>query len=197
MKRVIINLMETKKEIDNLDNLLQSLNDYPVYSEVCNLFNEKYFLKTLSKVDNFGNGYTGIFLIEVKDNTLYVDNKDFCQLLNTANICSKLDLMHLLPKEDRKIIIGVNSLLYNLLNEKEIRTATKVYKVNLNNNKIKKIYNSNKAEIKNYKYEHKENQGHIYNKSSKQWKVRGHYRNVKGTLYWVNSYEKSFINEII
>ena len=61
---------------------------------------------------------------------------------------------------------------------------------------MKQIYNPNKVEIKHYKYEHKENQGHIYNKSDKQWRVRGHYRNIKGTLYWVNEYEKSFISNI-
>ena len=43
-----------------------------------------------------------------------------------------------------------------------------------------------------YVYVKKENQGHSYQRSDKQWKVRGHYRNVRGTLCWVHGYEKQF-----
>lgn len=196
MKRVIINLMETQKDIDNLTHLTKVMSCFPKYSEVFNLFNEKYYLKTLSNKDSFGDGYTSIFLIEIKNDKLYVDNEEYDILFERAIMCSNLGIINLLSKKERKIFIGINSLLYNLLNEKEIRTAKKVYKVNLNNNKMKQIYNPNKVEIKHYKYEHKENQGHIYNKSDKQWRVRGHYRNIKGTLYWVNEYEKSFISNI-
>lgn len=190
MKRVIINLIENQNDINQLTELMSNV---PEYDEVCNLFNEKYYLKTISTTDNFGSGYTGIFLIEIKNGKLYVDNKDYNEILNKAILCDKFGVIALLSMHERKIIIGINSLIYNLLNKKEIRTAKQIYKINLENNKMKQIYNSNKVKIKNYKYEKKEYQGHSYNRSQKQWKVRGHYRNVKGTLYWVNSYDKQFI----
>lgn len=190
MKRVIINLIENQNDINQLTELMLNV---PEYDEVCNLFNEKYYLKTISTTDNFGSGYTGIFLIEIKNGKLYVDNECYNKILNKAILCNKFGVIQLLSRQERKIIIGINSLIYNLLNKKEIRTAKQFYKINLENNKMKQIYNSNKVKIKNYKYEKKEYQGHSYNRSQKQWKVRGHYRNVKGTLYWVNSYDKQFI----
>ena len=189
MKRVIINLIETQNEIQHLMEIMKVV---PEFEEVCNLFNEKYYLKTISNKNSFGNGLSGIFLIEVKDNTLYIDNENFSEVFRQLGLLNAYHLTELIPRKYKKYFMAITSLIYHLLNEKNIRTTDKVYKIRLNNHKIKKV-NSNKVILKNYKYEKKENQGHIYNRSDKQWKVRGHYRNVRGTLYWVNSYDKQFI----
>ena len=186
MKRVIIDLIEDKQDLDNLAKLMV---ETPRYSEVCNLFNERYFLKTVSKEDRFGSGYTGIFLIEIKDEDLYVDGNKYSTIFKFTEMYNIVGMTKSVPLQYRKIIMAVNSLVYNLMNKKEVRTSDKVYKVNLNSRPSK---NSNKVIIKDYVYAKKENQGHSYQRSDKQWKVRGHYRNVRGTLCWVHGYEKQF-----
>lgn len=191
MKRVIIDLMETQKDVEDFNRVSEQITNSPRYSELCNLFNEKYYLQTLSKKDNFGNGDTGIFLIEVKDNELYIDNNSYTKIYNTVMMFEKLGMVNRISKYERKVLLAITSLIYNLIKEKEIRTSEKTFKINLKNFKTRK--ENNKIMLKDYKYAKKDYQGHTYTKSDKQWKVRGHYRRIHDTLCWIDSYEKSFI----
>lgn len=49
MKRVIIDLIETQKDVEDFNRVSEQITNSPRYSELCNLFNEKYYPKIISK----------------------------------------------------------------------------------------------------------------------------------------------------
>lgn len=182
MKRVKVKLLDrndiSDNELDDVLNFIFKNNDL----NYLNLFNEKYMVEIgiTTKDKTF-------VLVDIIDDIVYVEGykpSDVIAMVEKAmNENTTLN--------ERKAYVTVICLTLSMIQEKVIRTSDREIKINLNYRPCK---NTNKyVEIKNYKYEKKEYQGRPYHKSDKTWKVRGHFRNVKGTLHWIASYDKQFI----